>query len=108
MFIADDIPTNKEIFDFIAGRLPFPVRSNYELRIIYDVKFGAFVNNGFNSVLLSRSESDPLVIALCEKYIGKWHAIRRLELELDPQGDNVPVFKVEMYAMTQPSVEEVR
>lgn len=83
MFRVGDVPSNKEIFDFIASRLPFPVRSKLELGIIYDAKFGAIVSNGINSVLLSRNTADPLVIALCEKYLGKWHAIR---VETRPTG----------------------
>lgn len=97
MVFVGQIPTNKEVYEFIAERLPCKTRFTKGFYLVYDAEYGGHYTDGTAYTPLFRGD-DQLVVDVCKRFIGEWQAVKRLEIKLDPKEKGLPIFKVEMYA----------
>jgi len=97
MFNVDKIPTNKEVYGFIDERLPCKTRFTKGFYLVYDAEFGGYYTDGTVYTPIFRGD-DQLVVDVCKRFLGKWQAVKRFEIKLDPKEKELPIFKVEIYA----------
>ena len=100
MFSVDQIPTNREVYDFIAERLPCKTNFKKCFYLMYDAEYGGHYTDGTVYTTLFRGD-DQLVMDINNRFLGGSQAIKRLEIKLDPKEKELPIFKVEMYACVQ-------
>lgn len=101
MFSVDQIPTNREVYDFIAERLPCKTNFTNGFHLVYDTEIGGSYTDGTVNTPLFRGD-DQLIVDICKRFLRDWQAIKSLEIKLDSKEKNLPIFKVEMYAYAQP------
>lgn len=100
MFNVDKIQTNKEVYNFIAERLPCKTNFKKGFYLVYDAEYGGHYTDGTVYTPIFRGD-DQLIVDIQNKFLGESRAVKRLEIKLDPKEKELPIFKVEMYALVQ-------